>query len=55
MNRFYCIIYTLAKPFIRLLFPYRAEGLAEEVREDLPLLAALWEGGKLEQWGLKFT
>ena len=28
MNRFYCIIYTLAKPFIRLLFPYRAEGLA---------------------------
>ena len=33
----------------------RAEGLAEEVRGDLPLLAALWEGGKLEQWGLKFT
>ena len=33
----------------------RAEGLAEEDRGDLPLLAALWEGGKLEQWGLKFT
>ena len=32
-----------------------APGLAEEDREDLPLLAALWEGGKLERNGVKIT
>ena len=32
-----------------------AAGLADGDREDLPLMAALWETGKLEQFGLKFT
>ena len=32
-----------------------AAALAEGDREDLPLMAALWETGKLEQFGLKFT
>lgn len=32
-----------------------APGLAEEDRRDLPLLAALWEGGKLDRRGIKIT
>lgn len=32
-----------------------APGLAEEDREDLPLLAALWEGGKLGPEDIKIT
>lgn len=32
-----------------------APGLAEEDREDLPLLAALWEGGKLDLEDIKIT
>ncbi|MCI9157320.1 MAG: hypothetical protein HFF44_10355 [Lawsonibacter sp.] len=32
-----------------------APGLAEEDREDLPLLAALWEGGKLDRNDIKIT
>ena len=33
----------------------RAAALAEGDREDLPLLAALWETGRLEAFGLEFT
>lgn len=33
----------------------RAAGLEEGDQEDLPLLAALWETGRLEAWGLEFT
>lgn len=32
-----------------------APGLAEEDREDLPLLSALWEGGKLGRKDIKIT
>lgn len=32
-----------------------APGLAEEDREDLPLLAALWEGGRLGRSDIKIT
>ena len=32
-----------------------APGLAEEDREDLPLLAALWERGRLDAGALKIT
>ena len=32
-----------------------APGLAEEDREDLPLLAALWEGGRLRPQDIKIT
>lgn len=32
-----------------------APGLKEEEREDIPLLSALWQGGKLGGSGLKFT
>lgn len=33
----------------------RAAGLEEGDREDLALLAALWETGRLERWGPEFT
>ena len=33
----------------------RAAALAEGDQEDLPLLAALWETGRLEAFGLEFT
>ena len=33
----------------------RAADLEEGDREDLPLLAALWETGRLEALGLEFT
>ena len=33
----------------------RAAGLEEKDQEDLALLAALWETGRLEGWGLEFT
>ncbi len=33
----------------------RAAGLSEEDREDLSLLAALWETGRLDRLGLEFT
>ena len=33
----------------------RGAGLEREDQEDLPLLAALWETGRLERWGLEFT
>lgn len=32
-----------------------APGLAEEDRENLPLLTVLWEGGRLDQSGIKIT